>query len=237
MVDMKLAKLRLLEMHYEAKVGHIGGNLSCLDIIMTLYHEVLTDKDHFFLSKGHAAGAYYVTMWTKGSLCDDCLKTFHKDQGLPGHLPNSGSLGHGLGISVGIALSMKLRRQPGLIYVLMSDGEWDEGSNWESLKFIVDNDIQNIKIIVDCNELQGFKRTSLIYDRFKSYVSTTSIDGHDPFYIEQIKTCDATLFLARTVKGKGVSFMENKMEWHYLPMTEEQYHQAIKEVLDASSAG
>jgi transketolase len=238
--DLRAAKLRLLRMHYEANVGHIGGNLSCLDMLLWLGHEVINgEHDKFWLSKGHAAGAFYIMEWTLGVLCEECLKSFHKDHTLlGGHLYNTGSLGHGLGIATGIALHKKVRNEPGMVYVMTSDGEWDEGSNWEALKFIVDQNLSNIKIIVDCNGLQGFKwaeASPILATRFKSFVQTESINGHDR--LEFVNACKSasTVIMASTIKGKGVSFLENKLASHYDPLTEEQYKLAIREVLNAES--
>ena len=143
--DMTRAKLRLLEMHYRAGVGHIGGNLSALDILLTLYRDVFGPDDAFVLSKGHAAGALYVALWSLGHLSDTDLETFHKDgtllsahppaTGLDDVLFATGSLGHGLPLCCGLALAKKLRSGPGRVFCLTSDGEWNEGSNWEALIF------------------------------------------------------------------------------------------------------
>src|SRR5580704_17718318 len=167
------ARLRLLQMHFESGVGHIGGNLSCLDILMALYHNVLGPNDRFVLSKGHSAGALYVTLWSLGILSDDDRKTFHKDgTRLSGHPPvrgipeipfATGSLGHGLSLSAGLALAKKLKGEKGRIYCLTSDGEWNEGSNWEALIFIRQHRL-NVTLIVDANGLQGFGKTSDIAD-------------------------------------------------------------------------
>src|ERR1700691_3151728 len=167
------AKLRLLQMHYESGVGHIGGNLSCFDILMTLYHSVLEPHDKFVLSKGHSAGALYVTLWSLGLLTDDDLKTFHKDgTRLSGHPPvhgiseiafATGSLGHGLGLSAGVVLAKKLKGETGRVFCLTSDGEWNEGSNWEALIFSSHHRL-NVTLIVDLNGLQGFGRTRDVAD-------------------------------------------------------------------------
>ena len=144
---MERARLRLLEMHYHSKVGHIGGNLSALDILMSLYHYRLGPNDGFVLSKGHAAGALYVTLWSMGLLSDEDLRRFHGEgTRLSGHPPLSGipevifatgSLGHGLSLAAGLALGKKLRGEAGRIFCLTSDGEWNEGSCWEALIFLV----------------------------------------------------------------------------------------------------
>lgn len=235
MLDLKTAKLRLLKMHYEAGVGHIGGNLSCLEILFALT-QLMTEKDRFVLSKGHAAGAYYVTQWANGKDID--LSTFHQDgTTLAGHLPNTGSLGHGLGLATGIALHKKLWNEQGIVYCVMSDGEWDEGSNWEAIKFIHDNDLfMNLKIIIDRNGWQGFDESSMSLCTSLEMYSPFECDGHD---IEDLLSClkakSVRLLSARTMKGNGVSFLENKLSSHYDPMTKEQYELAYKEVMDAEN--
>jgi transketolase len=248
---LRRTKLRLLEMHYESGVGHIGGNLSALDILLCLHHVVLREEDHLILSKGHAAGALYVALWSRGLLSDDDLKQFHKDatrlsghppvQGIPSIPFATGSLGHGLGLAAGIALAQRLRSLPGRVFCLTSDGEWNEGSCWESLIFISHQALDNLTIIVDANGLQGFGTTrevaaiDPISDKFRAFgVHTDEVDGHDFAALTAALGCDRPgprAIIARTEKGHGVSFMANRMEWHYLPMTEEQYRQAVREVM------
>lgn len=244
------ARQRLLQMHYESSVGHIGGNLSCLDILMTLYHGVLRAEDAFVLSKGHAAGAVYVTLWSLGVLSDDDLRSFHKDgtrlsghppvQGIPEIQFATGSLGHGLNLSCGLALARKLKQEPGHVFCLMSDGEWNEGSNWEALIFLKHHRLDNLTLIVDLNGMQGMGPTREIADlapladKFRAFgLHTVELDGHDCAALEtalQKLESGPVAIVANTTKGSGVSFMENRFEWHYLPMGEEQYRQAIQEL-------
>jgi transketolase len=245
------ARRRLLRMHFEAGVGHIGGNLSALDILLTLYHEVMTPADAFVLSKGHAAGALYLTLWTLGVLSEEELATFHKDNTrLSGHPPAgaipaiafaTGSLGHGSGLANGLAMAEKLRDGSGHTFCLTSDGEWNEGSSWESLIFARHHHL-NLTLIVDLNGLQGFGTTSEVADldpladKFRAFgVPTVEIDGHDLFALRTTLTPDASrtgprVIVAKTCKGCGVSFMENKMEWHYLPLNPAEYAVALKEL-------
>ena len=146
-------------MHFESGVGHIGGNLSCLDILLSIYHEVLTDADQFVLSKGHAAGALYIALWSVGRLSDDDLKQFHRDgtllsghppaQGIPDIPFATGSLGHGIGLAAGLALGHRLNGAHGRVLCLTSDGEWNEGSTWESLIFARHQNLDNLAVIVD----------------------------------------------------------------------------------------
>jgi transketolase len=246
------AKLRLLEMHYQSKVGHIGGNLSALDVLISLYHFQLRPDDKFVLSKGHSAGALYVTLWTMGILSDEDLRQFHGEgTRLSGHPPlrgipeitfATGSLGHGLSLAAGLALGKKLRGESGRVFCLMSDGEWNEGSCWEALIFLAHQKLDNLTFIVDLNGMQGFGSTrevanlDSLADKFRSFgISVLEVDGHDMRSI-----CSAALasthgplaIVANTRKGCGVSFMENQMAWHYLPMSEEQYQQAVREVVE-----
>lgn len=244
------AKARLLQMHYHAGVGHIGGNLSAIDIMLALYHNVLQPDDAFVLSKGHAAGALYVTLWSVGRLSDDDLKTFHKDNtllsahppasGLPEILFATGSLGHGPSLSCGLALARKLRGDLSRVYCLTSDGEWDEGSNWEALIFARQQTLDNLTLIVDRNGLQGFGTTAEVADlgslaqKFREFGwEVDEIDGHDIQAITAAagrKASGPRAVIASTVKGNGVSFMANRMEWHYLPLTKELFEQGVREI-------
>jgi transketolase len=244
------AKQRLLQMHYESAVGHIGGSLSSLDILMTLYHDVLRPEDAFVLSKGHSAGALYVTLWSTGALCEEDLKSFHKDgtrlsghppvQGIPEILFATGSLGHGLGLAAGLALARKLKGEPGNVFCLMSDGEWNEGSNWETLIFLKHQGLDNLTLIVDLNGLQGMGRTCDIADiaplaaKFRGFgLHTVEIDGHDCAALADVlgrHGAEPLAIVAETTKGHGISFMQDRFEWHYLPLREEQYREAVLEL-------
>ncbi len=246
---VRAARARLLRMHFESGVGHIGGNLSCLELLMALHHQVMRAEDVFVLSKGHAAGALYVTLWSRGSLTDADLQQFHQDgTHLSGHpAPNwrpeicfaTGSLGHGLGLAAGIALGKTLQAQPGRVFCLLSDGEWQEGSNWESLIFLARHRLP-VTLLMDANGLQGFGTTVEVAGmespaaRFRAFgLPTAEIDGHDLDAISGAcceESAGPRVVIAHTRKGAGVSFMENRLEWHYLPMTAAQYQQALEEV-------
>jgi len=237
------AKLRLLQMHFEANAGHLGGNLSCLDIMMTLHHRVMRPEDRFILSKGHAAGALYVTLWSLGKISDAKLKTFSADDTLlPGHpsgvgIPDllfaTGSLGHGPSLAAGLALAAKHKGTNHTVYCLCSDGEWQEGSCWEALTFAVHNRLDNLVIIIDQNGLQGYGRTEDIIScsdlspRIAAFgAAIERIDGHDLPAIETGLTlrhaARPLVVIAETVKGKGL-YNAGLMESHYLPLTDEQY--------------
>jgi transketolase len=244
------AKIRLLQMHFESGVGHIGGNLSSLDLMICLHHEVLAESDDFVLSKGHAAGALYTTLWSLGKLSDKDLQGFHQNgTKLSGHPPvdwmpeilfATGSLGHGLSLSNGLALGKKLKGNTGRTFCLLSDGEWNEGSNWEALIFAVHQNLNQLTMIIDANRLQGFGSTQEVAnldslaDKFRAFgCDVIEINGHDTDEIIKALSYNSMkpyVIIAQTIKGHGVSFMENKMEWHYLPMNQSQYQQALGEI-------
>jgi len=247
---VRKAKLRLLRLHYEKKVGHIGGNLSALDSMLFLYHNVLGEHDTFVLSKGHSAGALYITLWSAGKLSDADLDGFHRDGSkLAGHpvggwspdIPfSTGSLGHGLSLAAGIALGKKMKKEKGKVFCLLSDGEWEEGSTWEALIFVGHRKLNNLTLLIDANGLQGFGKTTDIAsleplaDKIRPFgLDVREIDGHNPLEMASVFKSESEvpkMIILRTVKGHGVSFMEGRMEWHYLPLSDEQYIQAVKEV-------
>lgn len=241
---------RLIRMHYESGVGHIGGNLSSIDALSLLFNERMEEHDRFVLSKGHSAGALYAALWSAGRLSDEDLTTFHRDDTLlPGHPPArgiadimfaTGSLGHGLSLASGTALAFRFQRSRAHVYCLMSDGEWQEGSSWEALIFACHHRLNNLTVMIDHNGLQGFGRTGDIasmhplFERLQGFeVDLHVIPGHD---LDAMRTAlDAAserlkVIVMQTVKGKGVSFMEDRMEWHYLPLKETEYQQALLEL-------
>jgi transketolase len=244
------AKERLLRMHFEAGVGHIGGNLSAIDAMLHLHASVMTGDDLFVLSKGHAAGALYATLWAIGELSENDLRTFHRDgTRLGGHTSArwhkrvafaTGSLGHGLGLAAGAALGKRLRDERGDVYCLLSDGECEEGSTWEALMFARHQNLANLITLVDANELQGFGGTSEVASlepllpKIRGFgLPVHEIDGHDPGALDEAlrqRGEQPMVIVLRTVKGHGVSFMEGKMEWHYLPMNQQQYDAARREL-------
>ena len=251
---IKKARLRLLQMHYEAKIGHLGGNLSALNAMVYLHSKVLSEEDIFVLSKGHSAGALYIALWVCGRLDDASLSMFHQEGGkMTGHpvggwhqnIPfSTGSLGHGLGLAIGRAFVKRLKQEAGHVFCFTSDGEWEEGSNWESLMFMAHHKLDNLTLLVDANGLQGFGRTvdiaSLepLITKFQAFnVDVQEIDGHDTTALAAalgLQSIQPKIIILRTVKGHGISFMEDRMEWHYLPMTEAQYRQAVLEVEQSS---
>jgi transketolase len=246
------ARKRLLRMYYEAHAGHIGGSLSCLDAVMLLHHLTMKDGDIFLLSKGHSVGALYVALWSKGLLSDENLATFGQDgtafpghpsgSAIPGLLFPTGSLGHGLSLSSGLALANKYKKTNKRIYCLCSDGEWQEGSCWEALIFAVHHHLDNLAVLIDLNGLQAFGTTSEVASMpdlgskilsFGAHVST--VDGHDLGAMRDALSAASAIgkpsfVLLRTVKGRGAYF-ENTVDSHYLPLTLEQYEEACTEAI------
>jgi len=247
---LKSVKLRLLKMHYDSNSGHLGGNLSCIDALMTLYHLVIKPDDRFILSKGHSAGALYLTLWSLGKLKDSDIETFNKDNTLlPGHpcvygisdlLFSTGSLGHGPSLASGLALAAKYQNSNRQIYCLCSDGEWQEGSCWEALIFSIHHQLNNLTIIIDQNGLQGFGKTEEIISCSNLTLRISSFDAHvqriDGHNCSEIRTAlnnkssiMPNILILDTIKGKGSHF-EGKMESHYLPLSEEQYRTACSKI-------
>jgi len=249
-VSASRARARLLQMHYEAGVGHIGGNLSALDAMLHLHQQTMAKDDVFVLSKGHSAGALYIALWAIGEIGDDDLKTFHQDGTLlAGHpaahwhrrIPfATGSLGHGLGLAAGVALGKRLRGEPGTVYCLLSDGECEEGSTWEAVIFARHQGLTNLVVLVDANGLQGFGGTAEVASleplasKFSGFgLNVVEIDGHSPDALDDAlaqRGEGPLVVILRTVKGRGVSFMEGRMEWHYLALNADQYRAALAEV-------
>lgn len=246
-------RLRILGLHHRASSGHIGCSLSCIDIMISImmYKQ---PADTFILSKGHAASALYSMLSETGDISEDMLGTFYKDgTTLPAHpaplkhpaIPfATGSLGHGLPIAAGIAKANKLKKNDAISYVLMSDGETNEGTSWEAAHFAVASRLDNLLVVVDKNGLQGFGNTAdILGDTASARVweaigfDVMTADGHNiQDLVDARKTLlnnrngKPKLLIAQTVKGKGVPYMENRMEWHYLPMNEQLYTEAIAHI-------
>ena len=240
---LRTTKLRLLQLHRDANCGHLGGNFSCIDALMTLHHRVMGADDRFVLSKGHSAGALYATLWSLGRISETELRTFiHDDTLLPGHpsgtgipglLFSTGSLGHGPSLAAGLALAARHRGLDHQVFCLCSDGEWQEGSCWEALSFAVHQRLTNLTLIIDQNGLQGFGRTADVIScddltpRIAAFgADVRQADGHDPDAIASALAAPAEdtprVLILDTVKGRGLHF-EDSLESHYLPLSEAQY--------------
>ncbi|MCX6276968.1 MAG: transketolase [Bacteroidetes bacterium] len=247
--------LEILRLYKKANAGHIASSLSCLDILIFLYFRQMSDQDHFILSKGHAALGLYTVLAASGKISQDELETFYEDGAkLAAHPPCSGllngivfgtgSLGHGLSLAAGKALSTRFTGKNAKVYCLLSDGDCNEGSTWEAALFAGHHKLNNLIVIIDNNGLQGFGSTIDILDMtpMKSKWDAFNFDvylvenGNDLKSLQQVfqsvqfDNPKPKCIIAKTIKGSGISFMENKMEWHYLPMTDEQYSLAIQQI-------
>ena len=247
-------RLKILGLYHKANAGHIGCSLSCIDLMIAILFLNKSPEDTFILSKGHAAAALYACLNTLGEITDEELDTFYLDgTTLPAHpapqqykgIPfATGSLGHGLPIAAGIAHAAKIREEGTYSFALLSDGETNEGTTWEAAHYAIQNELDNLFMIIDRNGLQGFGTTDQVLgltasvDKWKAIgFETIEVDGHDIGSVSQAiaklkvqKNGLPKAIIANTIKGKGVSYMENKLEWHYLPMNKDQYEQATLEV-------
>ncbi|HEV7378326.1 MAG TPA: transketolase [Dyadobacter sp.] len=247
-------RLKILGLYNKANAGHIGCSLSCIDLMIAVLFLNKSQEDTFILSKGHAAAALYACLNSLGEISDAELDTFYQDgTTLPAHpaprqytgIPfATGSLGHGLPIATGIAHAGKISGDGSYSFALLSDGETNEGTTWEAAHYAIQNQLDNLIMIIDKNGLQGFDFTDKVLgetasiEKWKAIgFETVEVDGHNILAISQaIKELKSRknglpkAIIAQTVKGKGVSYMENKLEWHYLPMNPEQYQQATLEI-------
>jgi transketolase len=249
-----------LQMIGRAGLGHVGGDMSVLDILTTLFFAVLrvdpeqpdwADRDRFVLSKGHTAGALYATLAAAGFFPAVELDTFagalsplngHPNRvKVPGVETNTGPLGHGLPISVGMAVAGRLAASSRHVYVVLGDGELQEGSNWEAAMTAGHRRLANLTAVVDRNRLQQGARTEEtngldpLGDKWRSFGwDVTEVDGHD--HLALLATFGMprgerpTCVIANTIKGRGVSFMEDRVEWHHKVPTPEQVAAAAAEL-------
>jgi len=243
--------------------SHIGSILSIADVLAVLYGSVMNykvdeskwkDRDRFILSKGHAGAGVYAALAESGFMSVDKLKTHYQDgsdlsghvshKGIPGVEFSTGSLGHGLPVATGMALAAKINKNKHTVYVLMSDGECVEGSNWEAALFASHHKLDNLVVIIDRNKLQSIHSTEdtlglePFVDKWQAFGwKVVDIDGHN--HEQLINACDSKevgkplCIVANTIKGKGVSFMENNVLWHYRSPQNEEYDAAMKELNDA----
>ena len=245
------ARKTVLRMIYQAQTSHVGSNFSCIDIMTVLFEKVNLDKDKIILSKGWAAAALYYFFYKKNIITEKELNSYcmpgSKFIGLaepiiPEIPAAGGSMGFGLPFGVGFALAKKLDKQEGKVYVLMSDGEMQSGTTWESALIAAHHKLDNLIVIVDANELQAMGKVKDILnieslkEKWQSFNwQTQEIDGHNFQEIERSlislpNTEKPTMIIARTIKGKGVSFMENNNEWHYRAPEKQEYKKALIEL-------
>lgn len=244
-------RMQVVEMIYKAKSGHIGGSLSETDILVALFYRVMKQGDKFILSKGHSVEAYYAILADLGFFPKEMLKDYcqfgskligHPSVEVTGIDVATGSLGHGLSIACGMALALKRDERSNKVYVLMGDGELQEGSVYEAAMFASSNHLDNLVAIIDRNGLQIGGNTEDIVkleplaDRWRAFGwDVKEVNGHD--FVELIETLESFgpnnkphLVIAKTIKGKGISFIENNYKWHHKIPNDEEYKQAFREL-------
>lgn len=255
----KKIRKHILKMTLYSKSSHIGSALSIVEILVTLYFKIMNidpknpDKDirdKLILSKAHGSAALYATLAERGFFPKTFLDRYYLDDGiLPGHLDttsvpgiefSAGSLGHGFNAGIGMAINNKQTNNPGKIFTIIGDGECNEGSIWEGVMLASHLKLNNLTVFVDYNKIQSFGRTNEVInqepiaDKWRAFGwDVYEINGHD--FSELINSIYQShskpkVIIANTVKGKGVSFMENNLDWHYKSPNQEQYDLAIKEI-------
>lgn len=256
-------RLHALRMTSGGGSAHIGSVLSMADILAVLYSDILrvdpknpkwSARDRFILSKGHAGAGVYAVLAERGFFPVEKLTTHYRDgsdlsghvshKGVPGVELSTGSLGHGLPVGVGMAYAGKLDKASHRVFVLLSDGECDEGSNWEAILFAAHHRLDNLVAIVDYNKVQSLKPVAETLglepftDKWRSFGWTVlEVDGHNHDEIRSAlqvlprETAKPTCVIAHTVKGKGVSFMEHSVLWHYRTAKGDEFDAAEQELL------
>jgi transketolase len=254
----------IVTMSHRGRAPHLGSALSCADIVAVAYFDALRidgrhpddpERDRFLLSKGHAAMAQYAALAERGFLPLEELALFNTDGGrlaehppanrVPGIEAATGSLGHGLPLGVGMALAARLQRRSARVFVVMSDGECNEGSVWEAAMFAAAQRVERLIAVVDYNHWQATGRSDEVLalaplaDKFAAFGwSAHEIDGHDHGALRDVlrRVPDGSgkpvAVVAHTVKGKGVSFMEDDNNWHYRIPNEAEYAAAMRELSD-----
>jgi len=258
----KEIRKKIIEVSHITNTPHLGTCLSCVDLLVVLYFSQMNidpanptdeDRDRFILSKGHAAPALYPVLALRGFFPENILRTCNTNGSPLGEhpLPNSlagieaatGSLGHGLGVGLGMALESKIHHRDNHVYVLLGDGECNEGSIWEAAMFAPAHKLDNVTVLVDYNKWQATGRSNEIMslsplkEKWTSFGwATFDIDGHDISQIDSIlsKTRQnqkgPVAIIANTTKGKGVSFMEDDNNWHYRIPNKEEVDLSDKEL-------
>ena len=259
-------RLDVLEMVWNAKAGHIGGSMSCIDILVCLYYQCMdiekihmnaSDRDRFILSKGHCAEALYAILAGQGFIQKETLKTFaafdsilaeHPTRKVAGVEAATGALGHGLSMGVGMALALKADKSPAKVYVLMGDGEQAEGSVWEAAMSAAKYKLNNLIAIIDRNRLQisGSTEEVMPLDCLKDKYIAFGWDcrvcnGHDMDALIQALSQPSNnkpiIIITETIKGYGSPIMEGKIDWHHLIPTEHEYEQIKADLIALKGRG
>lgn len=247
-VAVKLRK-ELIIKHMENKIAHIGSDFSCLNVLLTLYTKVLGNNDRFVLSKGHAALALYSVLHHVGVLTDEIYRSLGRDGSLLGEHPlygieglefATGSLGHGLALAAGMALAKKINSEKGLIYVLLSDGECQEGSTMEAMNLVSTQELDNLTCIIDSNKWQAYDRTLLpinkVMEEFRAggWQDIKEVNGRnfEEIYnaLNEQKRNGPRLVISHGVMAMGVKSMEDQLQWHYRWPSKEQADRFLAEL-------
>ena len=263
--DLKLKSIdyrkTILEIIFHGGAGHTGGSLSCIDILNVLYNKILSinpsnfnsyERNHYIQSKGHSVEALYTVLCDRNFFSKEDLFSLnnfkshfigHPTKKVSGIEHNTGALGHGLSVAVGMAIGLKLDSKKFKVFTLLGDGELSEGSVWEGLLSANKYNLDNLVVIVDRNKLQITGKTEDINpieslkDKFNSFgLSTKEVDGNSVHQLNEVlsntpfEKNKVNVVIANTVKGKGISFMENEIVWHHKVPSEEQYKLAQNEL-------
>lgn len=261
----KQIRLEAVKMVHRANASHIGGALSIADVLAVLYGGVLKnldpsnptnhERDYLIFSKGHCCVSLYAALAIKGFMPMESLETYgqegsilmsHVSYKVPGVELSTGSLGHGLPVSCGIALGLKARKMQNRVFCIVGDGEMDEGSNWEAMLFAAQQSLSNLCLIIDVNKMQALGNSKDIMDledlpqKFKAFNwNVVRIDGNDIEAVEEaLNNFDNTqgkpyAIVCDTVKGKGVSYMEHNLRFHYAPPRDSEFNQAVLEITNS----
>jgi len=252
------ARKAVLNLIYRAQSSHIGSNFSSIDILTVLYNianvdkDLKEDRDRILISKGWVAASVYYFLAKKGIIPEKDLESFCKDgsryiglsePNVRGIEAAGGSMGYGLPFGVGFALAKKIKKEKGRVFVLMSDGEMQTGTTWESALIAVHHKLDNLLVIVDVNELQAMGKVEEILninplkEKWQAFGwEVKEIDGHNFEEIEKALTSNPlqkekpVVIIAKTIKGKGVSFMEGDNLYHYKQLSDKEYQIALKEL-------
>lgn len=256
---------RILEISQQVTALHVAPAFSCLEMVDVIYHQLMRRDptrpnpgflDSFVMSKGHGCLSQYVILEELGVLTRTDLDRYctpagqlgaHPDYGVPGIEASTGSLGHGMGICTGMAYAEKIGGRDRVIYIMLSDGEMQEGSTWEAMMMAANLGLVNLVALLDLNDLQGLGRTSETHPHFYPILDkvrafgweTAEVNGHDAAAVHDAvlsrRRGQPCFVVGRTVKGRGVSYMEHVPIWHYRSPTKEEYQKALDELAEVAS--
>ena len=256
---------RILDISQQVTALHVAPAFSCLEMVDAIYHGLMRRDpahgnpgycDSFVMSKGHGCLAQYVILEEHGVLSHDDLARYctpggrlgaHPDYGTPGIEASTGSLGHGMGICTGMAYAERIQRTDRIVYLVLSDGEMQEGSTWEAMMMAANLGLGNLVALLDLNDFQGLGRTSETHPHFYPILDkarafgweTAEVNGHDAAAVYGAvmgrRGKQPFFLVGKTVKGKGVSYMEHVPIWHYRSPNKEEYQKAIAELAEVSS--